>query len=148
MLHPHTHIHTNIHNHTHDTSTHTPICRPFTYNTAAQFIYFFKCLYFIVSGKQIVAGYPTRVLGYFLGKKYTTLSGYAFTGYRYIPLLPELREVMDWMFTDTTLPLTNWVTVQEIYAQIYFVKVDKEGEKVGVGGCTHSNYHKRVKRSN
>ena len=104
--------------------------RPFTSNTAAQCIYFFKSLYFIVSAMQIVSGYPTHVLGYFLGQKYTTVSGLLFSGYRAIPLLPELREVMDWVFTDTALPLLHWLRVQEIYAKLYLVKVRRMREKV------------------
>lgn len=104
--------------------------RPFTENVAAQFIYFFKSLYFIVSSFQIISGYPTKILGYFLGKKYTTVYGLLFSGYRTIPLLPELREVMDWMFTDTALSLFHWLRVQEIYAKLYLVKVRRQREKV------------------
>ena len=105
-------------------------CRPFTKNTAAQCIYFFKSLYFIVSAMQITSGYPPRVLGYFLGHHYTTVSGLLFSGYRAIPLLPELREVMDWVFTDTALSLFHWLRVQEIYAKLYLVKVRRQREKV------------------
>lgn len=104
--------------------------RPFTKNVAAQFIYFFKSLYFIISSFQIISGYPTKVLGYFLGKKYTTVYGLLFSGYRAIPLLPELREVMDWVFTDTALSLFHWLRVQEIYAKLYLVKVRRQREKV------------------
>lgn len=113
-------------------------CRPFTSNTAAQCIYFFKCCYFIVSALQIVAGYPNQILGYFFSRKYTTVSGLAFQVYRLIPILSELREVMDWMFTDTTLSLLHWFRVQEIYAQIYLVKVRREREKVSLGGTSNS----------
>ena len=112
--------------------SHTP-CRPFTSNAAAQCIYFFKCCYFILSALQIVAGYPNRILGYFLGSKYTTVSGLAFQVYRVIPILSELREVMDWMFTDTVLNLLHWFRVQEIYAQVYLVKVRREREEVSRG---------------
>ncbi len=52
--------------------------------------------------------------------------------YRLIPILPELREVMDWVFTDTTLSLINWFKVQEIYAQLYLVKVQRNREKVAL----------------
>ena len=104
-------------------------------NTAAQCLYFFKCLYFIVSALQIVSGYPMKILGYFFGRHYTTVSGILFSVYRVIPLLPELREVMDWVFTDTALSLFNWLRVQEIYAKLYLVKVRREREKV----CWKSN---------
>ena len=42
----------------------------------------------------------------------------------------ELHEVMDYVFTDTALTLINWLRVQEIWAQIYQVKVRREREKV------------------
>ena len=62
-------------------------------------------------------------------------------GYRVIPLLPELREVMDWVFTDTTLSLFHWLRVQEIYAKLYLVKVRRHREKVSM--YAHNN-HKLV----
>jgi len=91
-----------------------------------------------VSALQIVAGYPSQILGYFFSRKYTTVSGLAFQVYRLIPILSELREAMDWMFTDTTLSLLHWFRVQEIYAQIYLVKVRREREKVSLGGTSNS----------
>ena len=65
-----------------------------------------------------------------------SLSGLAFNVYRLIPLLPELREVMDWVFTDTVLSLINWFKVQEIYAQLYLVKVQRNREKVIIHATT------------
>ena len=50
--------------------------------------------------------------------------------YRIIPLVTELREMIDWMFTDTALSLVNWLRVQEIWAQMYIDKVFREFEKV------------------
>ncbi len=37
---------------------------------------------------------------------------------------------MDWVFTDTALSLINWLKVQEIYAQLFLVKVQRERELV------------------
>lgn len=63
-------------------------------------------------------------------KSKLTFLGLAFNVYRLIPILPELREVMDWVFTDTALSLLNWLKVQEIYAQLYLVKVQRNRERV------------------
>lgn len=63
--------------------------------------------------------------------------GLAFLVYRLIPLLPELRETMDWTFSDTSLSLINWFKVQEIYSLIYLVKVQRNREKVTF--CTASS---------
>ena len=54
----------------------------------------------------------------------------SFPSYRIIPLVTELREMIDWMFTDTALSLVNWLRVQEIWAQMYIDKVFREFEKV------------------
>ena len=99
----------------------------------------------------MISGYPTRLLGYFVGSNYSTVVGLIFMGqalstmiliililslslslisYRLIPIIPELREVMDWVFTDTSISLINWLRVQEIWATVYKLKVQREREKV------------------
>lgn len=61
--------------------------------------------------------------------------------FRLVPFLVELRAVMDWVWTDTTLSLSNWMCVEDIYANIFIIKCSRETEKVpgpeaGVeGGC-------------
>ena len=50
--------------------------------------------------------------------------------YRMIPIIPTLREVIDWVFTDTSLTLLHWLRVQELWAQIYKVKVRRVWENV------------------
>lgn len=50
--------------------------------------------------------------------------------YRAIPILPDLKEVMDWIFTDTSLKLFHWLKVQEIWAQLYIIKNLRKREKV------------------
>lgn len=58
-------------------------CRRFTDNTGAQMWYFTKCVYFALSAYQIRCGYPTRILGNFLTKKYNYLNLICFKGYTY-----------------------------------------------------------------
>lgn len=40
----------------------------------------------------------------------------------WIPFLFELRTVIDWMFTDTSLLFTEWVRIESIYAQVFGIK--------------------------
>lgn len=47
-----------------------------------------------------------------------------------IPFLTELRAVMDWVWTDTTLSLSSWICVEDIYAHIFVLKCWRESEKV------------------
>ncbi|XP_051936934.1 piezo-type mechanosensitive ion channel component 1 isoform X2 [Hippocampus zosterae] len=103
--------------------------RRFNQNFVAQLWYFVKCIYFGLSAYQIRCGYPTRILGNFLTKNYTHLNLFLFQGFRLVPFLVELRAVMDWVWTDTTLSLSNWMCVEDIYANIFIIKCSRETEK-------------------
>lgn len=103
--------------------------RLFRQNTVAQLWYFVKCIYFGLSAYQIRCGYPTRILGNFLTKKYNHLNLFLFQGFRLVPFLVELRAIMDWVWTDTTLSLPNWMCVEDIYANIFIIKCSRETEK-------------------
>lgn len=50
--------------------------------------------------------------------------------FRLVPFLTELRAVMDWVWTDTTLSLSSWICVEDIYANIFILKCWRESEKV------------------
>jgi hypothetical protein len=53
-----------------------------------------------------------------------------------VPFLIELRAVMDWVWTDTTLSLGSWICVEDIYANIFILKCWRESEKVtGMPNC-------------
>ncbi|XP_068788263.1 piezo-type mechanosensitive ion channel component 2 isoform X7 [Struthio camelus] len=103
--------------------------RKFSHNTVAQLWYFVKCVYFGLSAYQIRCGYPTRVLGNFLTKSYNYVNLFLFQGFRLVPFLTELRAVMDWVWTDTTLSLSSWICVEDIYAHIFILKCWRESEK-------------------
>ncbi|TNN63956.1 Piezo-type mechanosensitive ion channel component 1 [Liparis tanakae] len=103
--------------------------RKFNTNFVAQLWYFVKCIYFGLSAYQIRCGYPTRILGNILTKKYNHLNLFLFQGFRLVPFLVELRAVMDWVWTDTTLSLSNWICVEDIYANIFIIKCSRETEK-------------------
>ncbi|XP_028736679.1 piezo-type mechanosensitive ion channel component 1 isoform X1 [Peromyscus leucopus] len=103
--------------------------RMFSQNAVAQLWYFVKCIYFALSAYQIRCGYPTRILGNFLTKKYNHVNLFLFQGFRLVPFLVELRAVMDWVWTDTTLSLSNWMCVEDIYANIFIIKCSRETEK-------------------
>uniref|UniRef100_A0A4W3JHF6 Piezo type mechanosensitive ion channel component 2 n=1 Tax=Callorhinchus milii TaxID=7868 RepID=A0A4W3JHF6_CALMI len=103
--------------------------RKFSQNTVAQLWYFVKCVYFGLSAYQIRCGYPTRVLGNFLTKSYNYINLFLFQGFRLVPFLTELRAVMDWVWTDTTLSLSSWICIEDIYAHIFVLKCWRESEK-------------------
>ena len=47
-----------------------------------------------------------------------------------IPFLLELRALMDWMFTDTTLALISWLQMEDIFASVFCIKCDRNVERV------------------
>eukprot|EP00794_Sanderia_malayensis_P018687 gene18687-20574_t len=91
--------------------------KKFIDNVPAIFMYIFQCLYFGLSAYQVRCGYPIRILGNFLTKSYTLTSGILFQG------------VLDWVCTDTTLSLSHWLKMEDIYANIYILKCWRDSEK-------------------
>ena len=47
-----------------------------------------------------------------------------------IPFLTELRELMDWCFTKTTLDMTIWFKVQDIWHEAFITKSRRKRESV------------------
>lgn len=41
------------------------------------------------------------------------------------PFLFELRALMDWMWTDSSMPLFEWLKMEDIFAKIFELKVTK-----------------------
>ncbi|KAG7219856.1 hypothetical protein INR49_018813, partial [Caranx melampygus] len=132
----------------------------FNKNHIAQIWYFVKCIYFGLSAYQIKCGYPNRILGNFLTKNFNFLNLFLFQGFRMVPFLTELRAVMDWVWTETTLSLSSWICVEDIYANIFILKCWREAEKVSAStvlfnlcsvtiiiiACPdHSNYNRNFK---
>ena len=52
--------------------------------------------------------------------------------YRFIPIIPLLREVTDWTMTQTCLRLKHYLTVQEIWAQLFLLSMYRRWERVSV----------------
>lgn len=91
--------------------------------------YFIKCIYLILSAYQIRSGYPTRILGNFFCKKYNYINYFLFKGYMLIPFLYELRSLMDWIWTDTSMNLTNWLKMEDIFANVFLLKCQRRAEE-------------------
>ncbi|XP_035206569.1 piezo-type mechanosensitive ion channel component 2-like isoform X5 [Stegodyphus dumicola] len=90
--------------------------------------YFIKCIYLLLSAHQIRSGYPTRILGNFFCKKYNYANLFLFKGYMIIPFLYELRSLMDWIWTDTSMNISNWLKMEDIYANIFVLKCTRRAE--------------------
>ncbi|CAF1290556.1 unnamed protein product, partial [Rotaria sordida] len=98
-------------------------------NVAAQFWYLFKCISFGYSSTQIRLGYPKRIAGNFLMKRFTYVNQILYRIYLLIPFLLELRTIMDWIFTNTALGLSSWLQLEDIYSNVYLLKCARWAEQ-------------------
>ncbi|XP_046404278.1 piezo-type mechanosensitive ion channel component isoform X3 [Ischnura elegans] len=103
--------------------------RQFNASLPPQIWYVVKCIYLLLSAYQIRSGYPTRILGNFLCKKYNYINLFLFKGFMSIPFLFELRTVMDWIWTDTSMTLSDWLKLEDIFSHIFQCKCHRRAEK-------------------
>ncbi|XP_020278165.1 piezo-type mechanosensitive ion channel component isoform X3 [Pseudomyrmex gracilis] len=94
----------------------------FNNNLPPQIWYMVKCFYLLLAAYQLRQGYPTRILGNFLCKKYSIVNYVLFKGFMLVPFLFELRAVMDWIWTDTSMTIMDWFKMEDIFASIYQIK--------------------------
>nr|AAP91714.1 hypothetical protein cihA1P10 [Ciona intestinalis] len=113
-----------------------PYCdnRPFNQNCFAQIWYFFKAVYFLLSAYQIRCGYPGVLTTMYVFPQYGKLDRVLTKCYRIIPFLAEVKTLMDYVFTKTTLTRSEWFNFQSIYAEVYDLECSKS-EKDSVRGA-------------
>nr|CAI5853648.1 unnamed protein product [Callosobruchus analis] len=93
-----------------------------------QIYYMVKCFYLLLSAYQIRCGYPTRILGNFLCKGYGYVNMFCFKGFMLVPFLFELRTCMDWMWTETSMTVFDWIKMEDIFAHIFLLKCQRHAE--------------------
>ena len=84
--------------------------------------YLFMCLYLFVSALQISYGYPPFIQTNWMTKRAHHFWGNIFRLYRSLPFLYELRMLLDWTCTPTTLYLGEWIKLEDIYAGIFVIE--------------------------
>jgi len=76
-------------------------------------------MYLLLSARQIKSGYPTQILGNCFTKNYTLINSTLFTLYMMVPFLYDMRLIMDWIWTDTSLQLNEWAIMEDINKQLF-----------------------------
>ncbi|XP_050529003.1 piezo-type mechanosensitive ion channel component-like [Daktulosphaira vitifoliae] len=79
-------------------------------------------VYIMLSAYQIRAGYSSRNIGSFIWHHYSILNLIIFKVYYYCPFVYELRLVFDWIWTDSTLTMSEWFKMEDIFVHICTVK--------------------------
>ncbi|KAF7804788.1 piezo-type mechanosensitive ion channel-like protein isoform X1 [Senna tora] len=106
---------------------------------ALRSIYFAKAVSLALQAVQIRYGIPHKSTLYrqFLTSEVSRINYLGYRLYRALPFLYELRCVLDWSCTTTSLTMYDWLKLEDINASLYLVKCDallnrathKQGEK-------------------
>lgn len=87
--------------------------------------YMIKSIYLLLSAYQIRCGYPRRIIGNFLCKGYNYVNMLCFRSFMAIPFVFELRTLMDWMWTDTSMTLMDWLKMEDVFANVFLLKCSR-----------------------
>ncbi|KAI3449584.1 hypothetical protein Pfo_006249 [Paulownia fortunei] len=106
---------------------------------ALRAIYLTKAVSLALQAMQIRHGVPHKSTLYrqFLTSEVSRVNYLGYRLYRALPFLYELRCVLDWSCTTTSLTMYDWLKLEDINASLYLVKCDnvlnrarhKQGEK-------------------
>ncbi|XP_069698529.1 piezo-type mechanosensitive ion channel component-like [Periplaneta americana] len=100
--------------------------KQFNKQSALKLWYMVKCFYLLLGAYQIRQGFPFRIIGNFLCKKYGIMNKILFKGFMWIPFLFEIRTLMDWIWTDTSLSMFQWLKMEDIFAYLFDVKCSRQ----------------------
>ncbi|XP_010242544.1 PREDICTED: piezo-type mechanosensitive ion channel homolog isoform X2 [Nelumbo nucifera] len=95
---------------------------------ALRAIYLTKTISLALQAIQIRYGIPNKSTLYrqFLTSKISQVNYLGFRLYRALPFLYELRCVLDWSCTTTSLTMYDWLKLEDIHASLYLVKCDAD----------------------
>ncbi|KAL5561618.1 hypothetical protein UlMin_031365 [Ulmus minor] len=97
-----------------------------TRGLALRAIFLAKAFSLALQAIQIRYGIPHKSTLYrqFLTSEISRVNYLCYRLYRALPFLYELRCVLDWSCTTTSLTMYDWLKLEDIYASLYLVKCD------------------------
>ncbi|KAK6623254.1 hypothetical protein RUM43_009106 [Polyplax serrata] len=101
---------------------------PFNQLIVPQMYYLISCFYFLMSAYQLRVGYPLRVQGHFLCKKYGYVNFYAYKGLQLIPFFNQLRIILDFVCIQSSLTMMEWIKMESIFQLVYENKCSRRGD--------------------
>jgi len=81
-----------------------------------------KCVSLAFSARQLHCGYPKVTANYFFMHRVDYLTSYVFMIYYSVPFIHELRSILDWTCTETSLKLIDWMKLEDIRMTLFSVK--------------------------
>eukprot|EP01080_Neovahlkampfia_damariscottae_P010191 gene10191-2610_t len=85
-----------------------------------------KCIYLMISSTQIGYGYSSTTKWARLTKNYTWTGYYTYEAWRKIPFIYELKMLLDWSLTPTSLTWYYWMKLEDIHATIFRRKLEND----------------------
>ena len=92
------------------------------YSALLEVVYVIFSLYWLLSAQQFYYGYPLNTHGQYLMRSSHWAFSTTLTVYRALPFLFELRTLLDWSCTRTVLGFGEWLVLEDIVANFYFVQ--------------------------
>ena len=90
----------------------------FLNSSAVIVVYLLKCCWFYFSGRQIRDGYPIT-LERNLTSSFSVTGYYIYIVYRAIPFLYELKTILEWATTPTTLEFFHWFILDDVKSELF-----------------------------
>uniref|UniRef100_A0A7S1I0S6 Piezo non-specific cation channel R-Ras-binding domain-containing protein n=1 Tax=Eutreptiella gymnastica TaxID=73025 RepID=A0A7S1I0S6_9EUGL len=87
-----------------------------------------KSLQLACSAQQIKYGYA-RIACNRLTDEYTDFKYYIYILFRVMPFVVEVKSILDWTFTRTTLKLWYWLKLEDIHHELLVARADIEDTK-------------------
>uniref|UniRef100_A0AC35U2K4 Piezo_RRas_bdg domain-containing protein n=1 Tax=Rhabditophanes sp. KR3021 TaxID=114890 RepID=A0AC35U2K4_9BILA len=114
-------------------------------NKACFLLYLTKGIYLLISAWTIRNGYPNLCSGNLFTHNYNLFNKISFKIFCNIPFLFEIRNTIDWTFTDTSMPLFHYFDLENYKAIFYDLKCErleeqKQGKPRGVAIKAFSKY--------
>lgn len=107
--------------------------RPFTSSGPLILFYVSWLAYLLVSACQLHYGFGTAPPRDSLKSAgYGSLPSTAFSIYLAVPFLAELRQILDWVCTPTALDLGQWMKLETVHVNLFFVQADMVGRLRGI----------------
>ncbi|EXC05244.1 hypothetical protein L484_002665 [Morus notabilis] len=109
---------------------------------ALRVIYMTKAISLALQAIQIRFGMPHKSTLYrqFLTSSISQINFLGFRLYRALPFLYELRCVLDWSCTTTSLTMYDWLKLEDIHGSLFLVKCD-----VDLNRASHQQGQKQTK---
>lgn len=119
-------------------------------HTHLRVVVLLRCASFALSALQLRTGYPPPA-GYMNGtgrhtmvfmRRVSSLSGLAYQIFAAIPFVYELRQLLDWSCTPTTLTFMDWLKLEDINTSLFLVAVMRQSRAHKPRGARQPRYMK------